>query len=219
MTEAEQIMKRCQAGTRNYEEANNLHAACYGIIGKLLAQQEKDYERGFIGGMQKQMQSSVDKAVNRMAQPEQVIQDSTCSITLRLQGKPYPRTCKKCGLGPCIAQPMAQPEQEPPKYSFKAHWEKDGRIGVVGAVVRPDGGVHVLQDTIDPPEQEPTMWERRPDGKIGPTNALQRTWQGLTNDEIKEYLLKPVERDLLSFTRFIEAKLKQKNGYAEDKNT
>ena len=45
--------------------------ACYGIIGKLLAQQEKDYERGFVDGMQKQMQSSVDKAVNRMAQPEQ----------------------------------------------------------------------------------------------------------------------------------------------------
>ena len=38
MTDAEQIMKRCQAGTRNYEEANNLHAACYGIIGKLLKQ-------------------------------------------------------------------------------------------------------------------------------------------------------------------------------------
>ncbi len=31
----------------------------------------RDYERGFIDGMQKQMQSSVDKAVNRMAQPEQ----------------------------------------------------------------------------------------------------------------------------------------------------
>ena len=30
-----------------------------------------DYERGVIDGMQKQMQSSVDKAVNRMAQPEQ----------------------------------------------------------------------------------------------------------------------------------------------------
>jgi len=38
MTEAEQIMKQCQVGTRNYEEANNLHAACYGMIGKLLAQ-------------------------------------------------------------------------------------------------------------------------------------------------------------------------------------
>jgi hypothetical protein len=41
--EAEQIMKRCQRGTRNYEEANNLHAACYGIIGKLLAQTEQDH--------------------------------------------------------------------------------------------------------------------------------------------------------------------------------
>ena len=42
MTEAEQIMKRCQVGTRNYEEANNLHAACYGMIGKLLAQREQE---------------------------------------------------------------------------------------------------------------------------------------------------------------------------------
>ena len=33
-------------------------------------QPESDYERGFIDGMQKQMQSSVDKAVNRLAQPE-----------------------------------------------------------------------------------------------------------------------------------------------------
>lgn len=38
MLEAEQIMKRCQVGTRNYNEANNLHAACYGVIGKLLSQ-------------------------------------------------------------------------------------------------------------------------------------------------------------------------------------
>jgi len=33
--------------------------------------QGPDYERGFIDGMQHQMQSSVDKAVNRMTQPEQ----------------------------------------------------------------------------------------------------------------------------------------------------
>ena len=33
--------------------------------------QGADYERGFVDGMQKQMQSSVDKAVNRMAQPKQ----------------------------------------------------------------------------------------------------------------------------------------------------
>ena len=40
-------------------------------IKEALSQPERDYERGFIDGMQKQMQSSVDKAVNRMAQPEQ----------------------------------------------------------------------------------------------------------------------------------------------------
>ena len=34
-------------------------------------------------------------------QPAQ--QDSTCSNALRAQGKAYPRTCKKCGLGPCVA--------------------------------------------------------------------------------------------------------------------
>ena len=28
--------------------------------------------------------------------------DSTCNNTLRAQGKGYPRTCKKCGLGPCV---------------------------------------------------------------------------------------------------------------------
>ena len=43
----------------------------YPAIKEALAQPESDYERGFIDGMQKQMQSSVDKAVNRMAQPEQ----------------------------------------------------------------------------------------------------------------------------------------------------
>jgi hypothetical protein len=33
--------------------------------------QGQDYERGFIDGMSRQAQSSVDRAVNRMAQPEQ----------------------------------------------------------------------------------------------------------------------------------------------------
>ena len=38
-------------------------------VKEALAQPESDYERGFIDGMQKQMQSSVDKAVNAMTQP------------------------------------------------------------------------------------------------------------------------------------------------------
>ena len=52
----------------------------------------------------------------------------------------------------------------------------------------------------------------------------QRTWVGLTADEIWDEWLeqsKP-ERNthnfVVAFTRAIEAKLKQKNGYAEEKN-
>lgn len=30
---------------------------------------------------------------------------STCNKTLRDLGQPYPRTCAKCGLGPCIGEP------------------------------------------------------------------------------------------------------------------
>ena len=41
------------------------------VIGGLILNQGPHYERGFIDGMQKQMQSSVDKAVNAMTQPEQ----------------------------------------------------------------------------------------------------------------------------------------------------
>jgi hypothetical protein len=38
--EATKVMKRCQIGTRSYNEANDLHAACYGTIGALV--QERD---------------------------------------------------------------------------------------------------------------------------------------------------------------------------------
>jgi hypothetical protein len=41
--------------------------------------------------------------------------------------------------------------QEPPKYSFKAYWETDGRIGVVACIVRPDGGVHLMNEILDLP--------------------------------------------------------------------
>ena len=38
------------------------------VVGGLVLKQGPDYERGFIDGMQKQAQSSVDKAVNAMSQ-------------------------------------------------------------------------------------------------------------------------------------------------------
>ena len=40
-----------------------------------LAQPERDYERGFIDGMQKQMQSTVEKAVNSMTKQWQNLTD------------------------------------------------------------------------------------------------------------------------------------------------
>lgn len=39
--EAEKTMKRCQIGTRNYNEANDLHAECYGTIGALVQERDK----------------------------------------------------------------------------------------------------------------------------------------------------------------------------------
>jgi hypothetical protein len=113
-------------------------------------------------------------------------------------------------------------EQEPPKYSFKAHWEKDGRIGVVGAVVRPDGGVHLLQDFIDPPqrtEQEPVAKysDIVSDGGLDPRNKFdvspQRTWVGLTGEEMFSCNLDEegwmIDREVAK--RNVEALLKEKN--------
>ena len=50
----------------------------------------------------------------------------------------------------------------------------------------------------------------------------QRTWVGLTDDEIKTICLEngwDSSWQSLRFARDIESKLKQKNGYAEEKNT
>ena len=51
------------------EKAIDLYDEARTAIKEALAQPESEYERGFIDGMQKQMQSSVDKAVNAMTQP------------------------------------------------------------------------------------------------------------------------------------------------------
>ena len=59
--------------------------------------------------------------------------------------------CYTCGEIDDVQQPAAQPVQEPPQYSLKAHWTDDKRIGVVACVTRPDGGVHLMQTIIDPP--------------------------------------------------------------------
>ena len=40
MSTPEQVMKQCQIGTQNFNAANDLHADCYGTIGKLLNEKE-----------------------------------------------------------------------------------------------------------------------------------------------------------------------------------
>jgi cytochrome c5 len=68
------------------------------------------------------------------------VQDSTCSETLRAQGKAYPRTCRKCGKGPCIGVP--KPEQE---VSWGVDWGRAGDIPCVSIIKRlPDGRIQVL---------------------------------------------------------------------------
>jgi len=52
--------------------------------------------------------------------------------------------------------------------------------------------------------------------KLGPQ---QRTWVGLTDEEIQECLQGLPTQTIDVYARRIEAKLKQKNGYAEEKNT
>jgi len=69
-------------------------------IKEALAQPERDYERGFIDGMQKQMQSSVDKAVNRLAQLDQDEVDIRSLLYQRIHE---------------LETQLAQPEQEPVK--------------------------------------------------------------------------------------------------------
>ena len=129
--------------------------------------------------------------------------------------------------------------QEPTKYSFKAHWEEDGCIGVVAAIERLDGGVHLLKDIIDAPQpaQEPVAHLCGPDenGLFGlptedkacndcfPVYAAppQRTWVEPTEGEwFKCWLiLQAVDEteaefdfaDFLIIAQAVVAKLKEKN--------
>ena len=120
------------------------------------------------GNMVFRKEQAITAIKEALAQPEQIMQDSTCSTTLRLQGKPYPRTCKKCGLGPCIAQPSAQPEQEP--VAWEQFYPDIGKpqiainseiVGYVAPQLKIEGSRHVIcqcDKCKAQPEQEPLAW-------------------------------------------------------------
>jgi hypothetical protein len=67
-----------------------------------------------------------------------------------------------------------------------------------------------LRDRLAQTEPESVLWERREDGKIGPTNALpKREWVELTDDEVFR-LSERIECCRYSICA-AEAKLKEKN--------
>jgi hypothetical protein len=121
--------------------------------------------------------------------------------------RPTPdKACEDCF--PVYAAPP-QPAQEPPQYSFKAYWAEDGRIGVVGCIIRPDGNPHILEEFIDPPQPAQEPWrESASDYERGvidgrqmqaqssvdkAVNAMtQRPWVDLTDEQVRS-IAKPLD--------------------------
>jgi transcription elongation factor Elf1 len=159
-------------------------------IKEALAQPERDYERGFIDGMQKQMQSSVDKAVNRMAQTQEPVALPCCGYVDASAVKWNPHNqvvqCHNCGQ---VYTTPPQSEQKP----------------VAWFSILPDGKLSIK--IVGKPTEG--NWEPLY------TTPPQRTWQGLTHEEI-DYIytgIRAVHHEIDSdvFARAIEAKLKEKN--------
>jgi hypothetical protein len=94
------------------------------------------------------------------------------------------------------------------------------------AVYKANDAVKAIKEALAQPEQEPvaTLFGSLP---VYDTTPPQRTWVGLTDEVITQVIdsmpkkMKGfmVDWDLYEFSKVIEAKLKQVNGYAEEKNT
>jgi hypothetical protein len=52
------------------------------------------------------------------------------------------------------ANEVGKAPYEFPAFSVNAHWTPEGKIRVLAMVIRTDGGVHIMQDIIDPPAKE-----------------------------------------------------------------
>jgi hypothetical protein len=145
------------------------------ILRKPPLDQGADYERGFVDGMQYQMQSSVDKAVNRMAQTQE------------------PKIgCVNHDCDKCKAQ-----TQEPVAW-LEPEW---------GEEICPEVGFEATT-TSDHPRD--LCWI-----PLYP-HPPQRTWVGLTDEEIDVLHMEVKVRlmgtfDTKDIYRVVEAKLKEKN--------
>ena len=142
-------------------------------------------------------------------QPAQ--QDNTCSNTLRIQGKAYPRTCKKCGLGHCVELVNAALDK-------KAENTRELGLDYEPAQKRPQncgtGYCSCIECVMEPAQDNGIVTA----GGFDP--RTQRTWVGLTTKEIREWwasengledcLMAKLD-DFEQVARAIETKLKELN--------
>jgi hypothetical protein len=136
----------------------------------------------------------INQAITAIKQARSApVLDSTCNETLRAQGKAYPRTCRKCGLGPCIGAPKQPPAAQPTTEESSA--------------VKPAA-----------PVQEPVFTYDQVKAHIQAAlmSAAQRQWVGLTDEERNKLWRDVVKwgdpsHDDVDLMKAIEAKLKEKN--------
>ncbi len=174
--------------------------------------QGPDYERGFIDGMQHQMQSSVDKAVNRLAQPEQEPDGYVQKVIDALYENSDPVSVEAAEL----LEHLAQPEQEPVAWM---HWLH----GPVRLFMNKDEATLELERLNREYPVDKDHRKMRP-LVFGDTTSPQRTWIGLDFETIEECFPegpsvfedaygdnRTSPRWLHAFARAIEARLKEEN--------
>ena len=139
-------------------------------------------------------------------QPAQ--QDSTCNNTLRAQGKAYPRTCKKCGLGPCVglAQQALDKKAENAR-ELGLDYEQAQQAPVAWGVFEVN-----LHDMFFTEAEAVEMAQLKGNhAEVKPLyTAPQRTWVDLSDEEI-ETLIHRFDGDPHTLLDEVNARLKDKN--------
>jgi len=102
--------------------------------------------------------------------------------------------------------------------------ENSGDVAVwrLGGSYRTQQAIHAIKEALAQPEQEPNHGDELTIAYMsglhkGKELAPHQPWVGLTDDDV-DYIADEYA-SLQGAIRAIEAKLKQKNGYAEEKNT
>lgn len=97
------IMKQMEAVKAEYYATlarhfcrDNRHLLLRHAVKELLAALQNG--KADTSGILAKLKQYTDEPLIREGGP---IQDESCSQSLVASGKPYPRTCKTCGLGPC----------------------------------------------------------------------------------------------------------------------